>query len=186
MNLLHISLFSYYFLLSENNLYPSEGSAYVRFPDHLTFFASTHYHTVLMHDITQERSMATSFNSIFQQLLARPLPPLTPTKIFSTEIKQAIKSLNKSESNVVAILDLLNDDIHACHINVQDREMDPAADYMHAILHRREQDWWNSSSYWLSRANHPAIKATFGNGAEQTACQELQWNEMVALARHFL
>jgi hypothetical protein len=58
---------------------------------------------------------------------------------------------------IKAGLHLLNDDINNCHIIAQEHE-NPDGNYWHAILHRREPDYWNSK-YWYRRVdNHPVIQ----------------------------
>lgn len=44
----------------------------------------------------------------------------------------------KNSDKACAALHLANDDINHCHLIAQDHEGDPTADLLHATLHRRE------------------------------------------------
>ncbi|BEI88331.1 uncharacterized protein CcaverHIS019_0110490 [Cutaneotrichosporon cavernicola] len=77
------------------------------------------------------------------QLFARDLPPLEPEKPWDATLKQHIAALPEHRY-VVAALHLANDDIYACHDIVQVDEGEPTADLMHALVHRREGDPFNS------------------------------------------
>lgn len=96
-------------------------------------------------------------NNIIQVLTQRdPLPQLVPDHIWDNNLTSVIKSVPTSPL-VIAGLYLLNDDIHNCHIIAQEYET-PDGNYWHAILHRREPDYWNSK-YWYKRVgDHPVIR----------------------------
>lgn len=100
--------------------------------------------------------MSTQARQIADRLLARdPLPPLKPGKlIYSQELKFQIASLNDPPL-VKAALHLANDDVESCHDIAQDHNS-PNGMLLHAVLHRREGDHWNSI-YWLNRVKHPLI-----------------------------
>jgi len=63
-------------------------------------------------------------------------------------------------------LHLLNDDISRCHDIAQSNEGVPTFDYLHAVLHRREEDYWNSK-WWFNRINHPLIKEIYSDTTPQ-------------------
>lgn len=82
--------------------------------------------------------------SIASALLARqPYPPLCPKKVYDPSLTKAISSLD-APLLAHAALHLANDDIEGCHVIVQDMEGQPTANLLHATLHRREGDYWNS------------------------------------------
>lgn len=77
-------------------------------------------------------------------LLARqPYPPLCPKSVYDPSLTKDIKFLDASPL-VRAVLHLANDDIEGCHVIVQDMEGQRTANLLHATLHRREGDYWNS------------------------------------------
>ncbi|HJL74558.1 MAG: hypothetical protein QGH91_06180 [Candidatus Marinimicrobia bacterium] len=84
-----------------------------------------------------------------------PLPPLLPKKVWDQNITTKIEKLSAAPL-IKAGLHLLNDDFLNCHIIAQENE-NPDGNYWHAILHRREPDYWNSK-YWYKRVgDHPVI-----------------------------
>jgi hypothetical protein len=98
-----------------------------------------------------------------------PLPPLEPRAVFNTALTSKINELYVS-NNVRAGLHLLNDDINAAHEIAQSMEGDPIADYWHAILHRREKDYWNSK-YWVNRVKCTAMMSIFDKDSMKKAKQ---------------
>ena len=83
--------------------------------------------------------------SVSSQLLARsPLPPLCPTKPFDAALTATISSLPETSDVTKAVLHLLNDDMSSAHDLAQAHEESTTANLTHAILHRREKDFWNS------------------------------------------
>ena len=85
-----------------------------------------------------------------------PSPPLVTEKVWDKSLIAKIDKLTAAPL-AKAGLHLLNDDIHNCHIIAQEHE-NPDSNYWHAILHRREPDYWNSK-YWYKRVdNHPVIQ----------------------------
>lgn len=102
--------------------------------------------------------MSIDARAIADELLDhRPtLPPLEPgSRVYSQSIKQRI-SLLADPPLVIASLHLANDDIDACHAIVHEHNT-PNGMWLHATLHRREGDYWNSL-YWLNRLEHPIVK----------------------------
>lgn len=86
-----------------------------------------------------------------------PLPPLLPEGPWRPEWRQAIDAL-ELPSAARAVLHLWNDDLEASHELAQTGG-DPSLHYCHAILHRREADYGNSS-YWYARVTgHPVLAA---------------------------
>ncbi|KAK1921062.1 hypothetical protein DB88DRAFT_121391 [Papiliotrema laurentii] len=135
-------------------------------------------------------AMASSTDSIQATLFARPLPPLEPGKtVYDRDLVKQISAL-KEHRFVIAALHLANDDIHHAHLIAQDSEGDPTADLLHATLHRREGDYWNSK-YWYSRLSpHPLVPSIPSAKAFVDACErdpkseslrQRQWDELKAL-----
>ncbi|MEA1881092.1 MAG: hypothetical protein U9N31_01635 [Candidatus Marinimicrobia bacterium] len=138
-----------------------------------------------------------NFNSLSELLLNHePIPELVPVDIWNFELTSHINNLD-AVPLIKAGLHLLNDNIEGCHVIVQD-DSTPNGSYWHAILHRRESDYWNSK-YWYRRVgNHPVIDAMkfeyprwdpfdFVDQCEQNAgsnqerLQEIQYREMIVL-----
>ena len=85
-----------------------------------------------------------------------PFPLLVPESVWDNSLTAKIDKLTAAPL-IKAGLHLLNDDIHNCHIIAQEHE-NSDGNYWHAILHRREPDYWNSK-YWYRRVdNHPVIQ----------------------------
>jgi len=84
-----------------------------------------------------------------------PFPLLVPERVWDNSLTAKIDKLTAAPL-AKSGLHLLNDDIHNCHIIAQEHE-NPDGNYWHAILHRREPDYWNSK-YWYKRVgDHPVI-----------------------------
>lgn len=115
--------------------------------------------------------MPSQTDAIVERLLGRkPLPPLEPgSKVWDAELARAIAGLDehrfviagafprsRSMLTHAVALHLANDDIESCHRIAQASEgvglgavycadkKDSTADLLHATLHRREGDYWNS------------------------------------------
>lgn len=117
--------------------------------------------------------MSDDIHKIFQTLRERqPLPPLLPTQAFSSDMTEKINSLLAGDG-VKAAFHLLNDDIQRCHNIAQKREGNPTFDYMHAVLHRRERDFWNSK-WWFNRIAHPLLKECYGDQLPQTFVDDVE------------
>lgn len=106
-------------------------------------------------------------DDIMKQLKARTKPQaLTPKQIWRQDIHQAITELDwedaQTDPAVIALmagLHLLNDNLSDSHSYCQQIEYEPTGDYWHAIMHRMEQDYWNSK-YWFRQAgSHPVKQA---------------------------
>lgn len=152
-----------------------------------------------------------------QSLLQRPsAPPLIPTKPYDPSLTKIIASLSSSHSKAtISSLHLLNDDIESAHIIAQANEDSMTSNLVHATLHRRERDFWNSN-WWLNQITHPLLDEIHGGksqacafvdavenlvdggakgkGGASTACgskrldelKEIQWREMVRLVEYSL
>ena len=84
-----------------------------------------------------------------------PFPLLVPESVWDNSLTAKIDELTAAPL-IKAGLHLLNDDIHNCHIIAQEHK-NSDGNYWHAILHRRESDYWNSK-YWYKRVgDHPVI-----------------------------
>ena len=109
---------------------------------------------------------------IFQILQNRtPLAKLCPTQIWKSEISSQISNASEkelfgsetinAEKNemrlaVRAGLLLLNDDLSTSHEIAQQIESSTGS-FWHAIMHRREGDFFNASYWFLRTGNHPAF-----------------------------
>jgi hypothetical protein len=104
-------------------------------------------------------------SSIAELLLGRePPPPLTPHAIYDPSLTAQVDALDLPAMGKAA-LHLLNDDIDRGHALAQASEGEPTADYLHALVHRREGDFGNCK-YWLGRAKaHPVLARIFGDEA---------------------
>lgn len=76
------------------------------------------------------------------------LPPLQPRKPFDVALTSDIDSFAAAQKQdkpyVRAALHILNDDIPRAHDIAQADDGDATSNLCHAILHRREGDFWNS------------------------------------------
>ncbi|KAK9898690.1 hypothetical protein P389DRAFT_193711 [Cystobasidium minutum MCA 4210] len=163
-------------------------------------------------------SSSSAVESISAKLLARAPTdvPLTPKSPWDTSLRAEIQSVKPSRggssrgsSDVLkAAMHLCNDDIDNAHELAQAHEESMTANLIHAILHRREQDYWNSK-WWLSRIKHPLL-AQIHNGtsgaknfvdqvervetssssnntlSEKEELQEKQWEELRCLLEYAL
>lgn len=99
---------------------------------------------------------------------AHELPPLRPTKPFDPSLTSQIESFaqsSKCKPAVRAALHLLNDDIDRAHTIAQSDEGDMTSNLCHAVLHRREGDYWNSK-WWYRQIQHPLISQVYGSTGE--------------------
>ncbi|VDB88576.1 unnamed protein product [Peniophora sp. CBMAI 1063] len=113
--------------------------------------------------------MSSSARRIAEQLLApnRPAPPLRPKRPYSTELKDNINSL-RDPAPIRAALHLANDDVDSAHDTAQSDQGTSTSDYVHAQLHRREGDYWNSK-WWLGtgmKQSHPILDQMHGGFKE--------------------
>ncbi|ODQ49777.1 hypothetical protein SAICODRAFT_32264 [Saitoella complicata NRRL Y-17804] len=88
------------------------------------------------------------------------LPPLCPTSVFDASLTGEIAQLPKKQNTFKSGLHVWNDNLHEAHEIAQSMDGEISADYWHAILHRREKDFWNSI-WWLSRISHPVLIRTW-------------------------
>lgn len=106
-----------------------------------------HISRAILHTQLGPRMVSTTSktpSTIASILLARqPYPALCPKSTYDPSLTREITSLDASPL-VKAVLHLANDDIEGCHVIVQDMEGQRTANLLHATLHRREGDYWNS------------------------------------------
>ncbi len=152
--------------------------------------------------------LAAEVSLLFERDSAGALPPLRPQRPYSAEAKSAIADSTLAIP-VRGALHLLNDDLDAAHNLVQTDEGTPLSDLVHAVLHRREGDFWNSK-WWLDRISPALLTTLYANGragakrfvddveritskGTATACaaqrdvadaKEWQWKELVSIAKH--
>ena len=123
-------------------------------------------------------SSNTIMSPIVDRLLARvastsgELPPLQATQPFDQTLTAEIDTFAKQNSPnrpcVRAALHILNDDLERAHKIAQDDEGDMSSNLCHAILHRREGDFWNSK-WWYRQIKHPLIGQVYGGTSEAQA-----------------
>ena len=104
-----------------------------------------------------------------------PLPSLEPCAVWNRNFSDKIDAIDEG-GLVKAGLHLLNDDIDRCHRIAQDT---PTAEgnYWHAILHRREPDYFNSK-YWYRRVGeHPVFSQLRQEFHEWNPCEFVDWCE---------
>ncbi len=113
-------------------------------------------------------AIASSILADFQALLATSQPPdLGPNVRAQVETAVALNrqldelflrhALHAPKSDLLRALVLLwHDHLDEAHRIVQDL---PGADaaFIHAIMHRREPDYWNSKYWWRRVGQHPAF-----------------------------
>src|SRR5690554_647517 len=93
------------------------------------------------------------------------LQALTPVRIWISELDTKIRELNLANStdkSIIALmagLHLWNDNLNASHSFSQEIEDDATGGYWHGLMHRMEQDYWNSQ-YWFRRVGNHPVKDT--------------------------
>lgn len=96
-----------------------------------------------------------TLDEIVQKLAARSTAPLTPASPWDPALSTQIHACDCAPALKAGLL-LWNDDLDASHRLSQQIES-PTGSYWHAIMHRREGDYWNSK-YWFRRVGaHPAM-----------------------------
>lgn len=97
------------------------------------------------------------------------LPSLKPQKPFDAALTNDIEDYVKKEQGgkdyVRCALHILNDDISRAHDIAQADDDNTTSNLCHAILHRREGDYWNSK-WWYGKIRHPLIKEIYGSTSE--------------------
>lgn len=100
--------------------------------------------------------------AIFANLTTRGLsscPELAPRRPASSELVSAIQSITGSTARQTSLLQaglfLMHDFLDESHRLSQSREGDPDADLWHAIMHRREPDYFNSKYWYRHVGQHP-------------------------------
>lgn len=112
--------------------------------------------------------MADSIAAQFQQLLATPtLPALGPesrpgvlsANALNTKLDALFATTNfppNQQQLIRALLLLWHDHLDTSHDISQGIE-NADGSLVHAIMHRREPDYWNSKYWWRRVGNHPAF-----------------------------
>ncbi len=96
-----------------------------------------------------------TLDEIVRTLAARPPAPLTPAGPCDPVLSARIHACDCAPAVKAGLL-LWNDDLDASHRLSQEIDS-PTGSYWHAIMHRREPDYWNSK-YWFRRVGaHPAM-----------------------------
>ncbi|PBK93926.1 hypothetical protein ARMGADRAFT_991758 [Armillaria gallica] len=111
--------------------------------------------------------MTAEAREIASILLARPTPPLKPSDIYDRSLIPRIEALTDSIP-IRSALHLLNDDIDRAHTLAQSDDGNLTSNYLHAQLHRREGDYWNSK-WWLGtgmQSSHPVLDQVHGGVRE--------------------
>jgi hypothetical protein len=125
-------------------------------------------------------------DEIAQQLRARETPPLLPKSAWNTELSQRLNNGDETLSGTEivcanaasneaastrralcrAALFLWNDDLDAAHAIVQPLESNMTANFIHAVIHRREGDFSNALYWWRRTGPHPLLR-NIGLGARE-------------------
>lgn len=105
---------------------------------------------------------------IFDDIVARlnrrtALPLLNPLQPFDANLSRTIRNANLPGLLICGLL-VWNDDIAAAHPIAQAVDGVDGS-YWHAIIHRREGDYWNSKYWFRLVGNHP-VQAQLANMAE--------------------
>ncbi|QNK56657.1 hypothetical protein [Paenibacillus sp. PAMC21692] len=94
----------------------------------------------------------------------RETAPLSPAQVWDASLDEDIVKLgkkhppaNKQDIALMAGLHLRNDSLDRSHSYAQQIEDDATGSYWHAIMHRMEQDFWNSK-YWFRQAGRHSVK----------------------------
>lgn len=105
---------------------------------------------------------------IFDDIAARlnrrtALPLLNPVQPFDTNLSRTIRNANLPGLLTCGLL-VWNDDIPAAHPIAQ--EIDHSnGNYWHAIIHRREGDYWNAK-YWFRLVGSHVVQSELASMAE--------------------
>ena len=90
--------------------------------------------------------------------LVSAMPSLTPKAIAKVNIQPLLKEVANKPALLAGLL-LYIDDLQGSH-HVSQNLHNQTGSYWHAIMHRREGDFWNSK-YWLRlTGQHPATQRT--------------------------
>lgn len=123
--------------------------------------------------------MNQQLQTIINRLDERRKPaPLSPGQVWNRELDEEIVQYGKAnppttkqEIALMAGLHLRNDSLDRSHSYAQQIEDDAAGSYWHAIMHRMEQDFWNSK-YWFRQAGrHPVKELTRASISEWLSSQ---------------
>lgn len=125
-------------------------------------------------------SMADGLLNEFKRFLDTPEPPglgcgarerVTPASVLEAKLTELSRSnvLPELQASLLKALCLLwHDHLDAAHRLVQEVD-EPDGSLLHAIMHRREGDYWNSK-YWFRRAGaHPVLVSLSSRAAKLLA-----------------
>ena len=90
-------------------------------------------------------------------------PNLTAFKPYVIGMRREVKPISFEDPCLGAAANIFLNDLGTAHDLIQDLEGDPAAAYLHGLIHRREGDFWNAN-YWFRQAQ--SISEMLGIDAE--------------------
>jgi hypothetical protein len=77
----------------------------------------------------------------------------------------AVSALSEVQQLMLALLLLWHDHLDASH-TISQGIANPGGSFIHAVMHRREPDYWNSKYWWRQTGRHPALDALGGGAAD--------------------
>lgn len=128
--------------------------------------------TIAMHLLAEpaRRALELDAETAYRRLLPVATPGDEARRILSGLTPQTVLAHPvRSQADAACVLSALwlwHDDLHRSH-EISQQIKTPSGSYWHAIMHRREGDFWNSK-YWLDRCtDHPALPAIAAAAAER-------------------
>lgn len=112
-------------------------------------------------ELIQSWGLSKSWAELFSQLpVHRAMPTLMPK---ATQVAEHLERVADAATAIrckpiEALLWLYVDDLEASHRVSQDLH-DATGAYLHAMMHRREGDFWNSNQWYAAAGEHPVIAA---------------------------
>lgn len=111
---------------------------------------------------------------------------LSPGQAWNRELDEEIVQYGKAnppstkqEIALMAGLHLRNDSLDRSHSYAQQIEDDSTGSYWHAIMHRMEQDFWNSK-YWFRQAGRHPVKERTCEAVAAWLSSQPKLNELAA------
>nr|XP_031857316.1 uncharacterized protein CI109_007264 [Kwoniella shandongensis]KAA5524388.1 hypothetical protein CI109_007264 [Kwoniella shandongensis] len=112
--------------------------------------------------------------SFVSDLLHRPLPALTPSKLsdgnntpYRKDLQDSIADL-KCHPALESALHLMNDDLFSAHFLLRKMQEDEWAKWLHAILHQTEGDLEKNAKLWYEQVD-PEVLRHYWNGGNPVA-----------------